>query len=211
MTFCLQMLWINKEILQKRIYLKNFPFGRQAGITNSFAEKTPNTKNTRKGIFFFKAVQIIFVRFNFIYCFVCLLGVVASFGTSKEIMKMIYVRIVRVILEGSCQVWDGGLIRKNIKSFERLQNQCLSLRIISPNIKYKEALKQLDLVDLQTRRTELTKRFAKLDQNNGNLANFYKKNPKKPHNIKRQNTRVYNIKGNTKQFMNSPVLHMKRL
>ena len=35
-----------------------------------------------------------------------LLRVVASFGTSKEIMNMIYVQIIQVILEGSCQVWD---------------------------------------------------------------------------------------------------------
>ena len=137
-----------------------------------------------------------------------LLRVVASFGTSKEIMKIIYVQIIRVILEGSCQVWDGGLSRKNIKSLECVQKQCL--RIISPNIKYKEALKQLDLVDLQTRRTELTKRFAKLNQNDGKLAKFFEKN-NKVHNMKTRNTRKYNIKGNTKRFLNSPVLHMKRL
>ena len=101
-----------------------------------------------------------------------------------------------------------SLSRKNIKSLECVQKQCL--RIISPNIKYKEALKQLDLVDLQTRRTELTKRFAKLNQNNGKLAKFFEKN-NKVHNMKTRNTRKYNINGNTKQFLNSPVLHMKRL
>ena len=38
-----------------------------------------------------------------------LLRVVASFGTNKETMKLIYIQIIRVILEGSCQVWDGSL------------------------------------------------------------------------------------------------------
>ena len=84
-----------------------------------------------------------------------LLRIVASFGTSKDIMKKIYMQIIRVILEGSCQVWDGGLSKLNRKNLERVQKQCL--RIILPNLKYKEALKQLDLEDLQTRRTKRTK------------------------------------------------------
>ena len=33
-----------------------------------------------------------------------LLRVVASFGTNKDMMKLIYIQIIRVILEGSCQV-----------------------------------------------------------------------------------------------------------
>ena len=39
-----------------------------------------------------------------------LLREAASFGTSKEIMKIIYVQIIRVILKGSCQVWDRACV-----------------------------------------------------------------------------------------------------
>ena len=117
-------------------------------------------------------------------------------------------QIIRVILEGSCQVWDGGLSKLNRKNLQRVQKQCL--RIILPNLKYKEALKQLDLEDLQTRRTKLTEKFAKHNQKYGKLAKFFETN-KKIHAMKTRNPRKYNVLGNTKRFMNSPILHMKRL
>ena len=67
-----------------------------------------------------------------------LLPKVASFGTSPQIMRQIYIRIIRVILEGSCQVWDGGLTSKNRRSLERVQKLCLWT--ILPNHTYKEAM-----------------------------------------------------------------------
>ena len=54
-----------------------------------------------------------------------LLRVVASFGTEKEMLKQIYIQIIRVILKGYCPVWDGSLTSKNRKSLERIQKQCL--------------------------------------------------------------------------------------
>ena len=92
-----------------------------------------------------------------------LLRKVASFGTDPEVLKLIYIQIIRVILEQSCQVWDGGLTIKNRRSLERCQK--LSLKIILPNIPYKEALKRLHLEDLQTRRTKICLKFGKLNQN----------------------------------------------
>ena len=123
-------------------------------------------------------------------------------------MKPIYIQIIRVILEGSCQVWDGGLSIKNRRSLERVQKQCL--RIISPNQRYKEALKQLDIEDLQTRRTKLVTRFAKLNKNDGKIAHLFEKNYK-IHNMKTRNARKFIVKGNTNRYLNSPILHMKRL
>ena len=84
-----------------------------------------------------------------------LLRVVASFGTEKEMLKQMYIQIIRVILEGSCPVWGGSLTSKNRKSLEGIQKKCL--RIIHPNLNYGQAIKQLNIEDLQTRRTMLTK------------------------------------------------------
>ena len=137
-----------------------------------------------------------------------LLRTVASFGTNKETLKHIYIHIIRVILEGSCQVWDGSLTINNRRSLERVQKQCL--KIISPKLKYKEALKQLDINDLQTRRTALVTRFAKLNQYDGKISPFFEKNYK-IHNMKTRNARKYNVKGNTNRYLKSPILHMKRL
>ena len=88
-----------------------------------------------------------------------LLRVVASFGTEKNGKANIYSNN-KSDFKGSCPVWDGSLTSKNRKSLERIQKQCL--RIIHHNLNYKQALKQLNIEEMQTRRTMLTLRFTKL-------------------------------------------------
>ena len=137
-----------------------------------------------------------------------LLRKVASFGTDIETMKIIYIQIIRVILEGSCQVWDGGLTTKNRRSLERCQKLCL--KIILPNTSYKEAMKKLNLDDLQTRRTKLTLRFAKLNKTEGKLSHLFKNNPK-THMMKTRHKDNFTTMAYTKRFQNSPILNMQKL
>ena len=54
-----------------------------------------------------------------------LLRQVAKFGADPQIMKLIYIQIIRVVLEGSCQVWDSGLTAKHRRALERIQKRCL--------------------------------------------------------------------------------------
>ena len=105
-------------------------------------------------------------------------------------------------------MWDGSLTSKNRKSLERIQKQCL--RIIHHNLNYKQALKQLNIEEMQTRRTMLTLRFAKLKKNEGKIAHLFIKNTK-VHNMKTRNFRKYNITANTDNYMISPILHMQKL
>ena len=133
---------------------------------------------------------------------------VASFGTDPEVLKLIYIQIIRVILEQSCQVWDGGLTTKNRRSLERCQK--LSLKIILPNVPYKEALNRLHLDDLQTRRNRICLKFGKLNQNEGKLAHLFEPNPK-IHSMKTRHSRIYTTMANTKRFQNSPIVMMQKL
>ena len=137
-----------------------------------------------------------------------LLRKVASFGTDPEVLKTIYIQIIRVILEQSCQVWDGGLTRKNRKNLEKCQKICL--RIIFPNVKYKEALKKLNLEDLQTRRTKLNLKFAKINSKEGKLSKLFKLNPK-IHTMNTRHTQTYTTMAHTKRYQNSPILMMENL
>ena len=105
-------------------------------------------------------------------------------------------------------MWDGGLSNKNRKSLERIQKQFL--KIIHPNLKYKQALKQLNMEDLQTRRTMLALRFAKLNKSDGKLAHLFKQNSR-VHDMKTINFQKYNITANINRYMKSPILHMQRL
>ena len=74
-------------------------------------------------------------------------------------MKTIYIRIIRVVLEESCQVWAGNLTMENKKALERCQKLCL--KIILPNKRYKEAMTSLSIEDFETRRKKITIKFAK--------------------------------------------------
>ena len=105
-----------------------------------------------------------------------LLRKVASFGTDPHIMKTIYTQIIRVVLEGSCQVWAGSLTIKNKKALERCQKLCL--KIILPSKTYKEVMKTLDIEDLETRRTRITLRFAKNARHHQKLNTHLRNNPK---------------------------------
>ena len=137
-----------------------------------------------------------------------LLRKVASFGTKPEIMKSIYIHIIRVILEGSCEVWAGALTLKNRRALERCQK--LSLKIILPNHKYKSALKFLNLEDLETRRKKITLKFAKNAKNHSKLAHLFIENIK-VHEMKTRKSPRYTIKANTDRYKKSPILYMKKL
>ena len=104
-----------------------------------------------------------------------LLRQVASFGTDKIIMKHIYIQIVRVILEGSCQVWQGSLTVRNRRYLERCEK--LAMKIISPTLSYKSALLSLNLTTLENQRQRLTTNFSRLGQDHSKLKSLFTKNP----------------------------------
>ena len=103
-----------------------------------------------------------------------LLREVASFGTDVNMMKLIYIQIIRVILEGSCQVWHSSLTNRNRKYLERCQ--IMALRIILPKLSYKAALSFLNLETLENRRNRLTLKFAKQAKEHEKLSHLFKKN-----------------------------------
>ena len=84
------------------------------------------------------------------------------------------------------------------------------MKIILPDLKYKQALKQLNIDDLQTRRTSLTVRFAKLNRNSGKLAALFKKSQKQ-HVMKTRSFPKYDTMTNTDRYKRSPILQMKKL
>ena len=137
-----------------------------------------------------------------------LLRQVSSFGTDPMVMKLIYVQYIRVILEGSCQVWSGSLTVRNKRDLERIQK--ISLKIILPNMTYKRAREVLNIEPLEARRTELSLRFAKNARNHPKLKHFFELNPK-IHNMKTRLPHTYNIQANTGRYQKSPILYMKKL
>ena len=137
-----------------------------------------------------------------------LLRKVASFGTDPLIMKTIYIQIIRVVLEGSCQVWAGSLTMENKKALERCQRLCL--KIILPTKTYKEAMVLLSIEDLETRRHRITLKFAKNAKYHEKLSKLFKSNPK-IHHMKTRKSKLYDCTAYTNRHMKSPILYMQKL
>lgn len=137
-----------------------------------------------------------------------LLREVASFGTDVRMMKLIYIQIIRVILEGSCQVWHGSLTKKNRRDLERCQK--LAMKIILPTQSYKTALLTLDLETLEERREKLTAKFSNFAKNHDKLKSLFRLNMKS-HKMNTRNKQTFLMNANTDRFMNSPIMKMQRL
>ena len=80
---------------------------------------------------------------------------VASFGTSIEEKKNIYILYIRSILEQSCVVWHSSLTAENAQELERIQKAAVRI-ILGKNFEnYEEALEKIDLQPLNVRRDDL--------------------------------------------------------
>ena len=137
-----------------------------------------------------------------------LLRVVASFGTDPQVLKLIYMQYIRVILEGSCQVWSGGLTVRKKRDLERIQK--IALKIIIPRMKYKQALTHKNIEPLELRRNYLTLRFAQNARTHPMLTHLFTLNPSHHRiNLRKQNTFINSA--NTTRYMNSSILYMQKL
>ena len=90
-----------------------------------------------------------------------LLRKVASFTSSIDDKKTIYIQYVRSILEQSCQVWHSSLTQENREDLERVQKS--AVRIIVGGINYENyeaGLIKAGLESLEDRRKNLCNKFA---------------------------------------------------
>ena len=90
-----------------------------------------------------------------------LLRKVWSFGSNKEEMVHLWKVYCRSVLEQTCVLWDSGLTRENIEDIERTQKAFAKLILEEDYRSYKHALDILNIGSLESRRKQLTLKFAK--------------------------------------------------
>ena len=89
-----------------------------------------------------------------------LLRKVASFTSSIEDKRNIYILYIRSILEQSSVVWNSSLTIENKEDLERVQRAAVRI-IIGKNFEnYEEALSKVNLQKLEERRNHLSLKFA---------------------------------------------------
>jgi hypothetical protein len=93
----------------------------------------------------------------------------AKIGIAHREIVMIYCAIIRSVLEYACVVWHSGLTIAQSEDIERVQKRCL--RIIYPELSYKDALFVAGLDKLCDRREDLARNLFKDMQQPNHILN----------------------------------------
>ena len=140
-----------------------------------------------------------------------LLHKVASFTSSKEEKKTIYISYLRSILEQSCVVWHNSLTIDNSNDLERVEKSAVKIILGNKYSNYEQALDELNLDSLKTRRNKLCRKFALKCLNNDKTSKFFPLN-KKRHCMKTKKYEKFKVKfANTERLKKSAIPQMQRL
>ena len=140
-----------------------------------------------------------------------LLRKVASFGTSTDDLKDIYILYVRSILEKSATVWHSSLTEENKTDLERVQKSAFKIILREQYKSYSNALLKLQLETLNLRRENLCLSFAIKTSKNPKFQHLFPRNE----NSKQINTRYpdkFKVQhANTDRLKYSSVISMQHL
>jgi hypothetical protein len=81
-------------------------------------------------------------------------------GANYEDLKDVYIKQVRSTLEFGVPVWNCGLTKGEVADIERVQMSFLHIVLGQQYGNYQEALDQIDLESLETRRLSICEKFA---------------------------------------------------
>ena len=140
-----------------------------------------------------------------------LLRKVASFGTSREELKNVYVLFIRSLLEQSATVWHSSLTGENSNDLERVQKSALRVILGDKYMGYKNALVTLDLDTLSDRRKQLCLSFAQKCLKNKKTQDMFPRN-KNMHTMNNRNTEKFHVQhANTGRLKDSSIIYMQHL
>ena len=135
----------------------------------------------------------------------------ASFGPPIEDLKDIYVLFVRIILEQSATVWHSSITAENSSDLERVQKSALKVILKEKYSNYQNALAQIGIESLESRREDLCLNFARKCVKNKKLVHMFPENPK-PHGMNTRHEERYEVQfANKDRLNNSPIIYMQNL
>ena len=140
-----------------------------------------------------------------------LLRKIATFGTNHDELKDIYVLFIRSLLEQSATVWHSSLTEENRNDLERIQKTAVKIILGDRYRNYEQALLEIDLENLDDRRTSLCLTFAKKCCRNPQTSNMFPKNVKM-HNMDTRKQELYKVQhAKTERLQKSSIIFMQNL
>ena len=129
-------------------------------------------------------------------------------GASTEILRDVYIKQVRSILEYAVPAWGPLITETEAIQIERVQKCALALIYNSKS--YKNALSMSKLDTLKDRRNTLCEKFTKKLVTNGMFSTWFKQKETRV-NTRQKKSKYIEVPARTLRFHKSPIPHMTRL
>ena len=140
-----------------------------------------------------------------------LLRKVASFGTSVEELKNIYILFIRSQLEHSATVWHSSLTQENKNDLERVQKSAMKTILAEKYKSHEQALSFLNLETLDERRKDLCLKFAIRTSKHEKTHKIFPTNMKK-HEMPTRKGEKFKVQfAKTERLRKSAVIYMQNI
>ena len=140
-----------------------------------------------------------------------MLHIAAKFTRNREHLKHIYKTFIRSNLEFSSTVWHSGLSMADRQDLERVQKAAVKVILGKDYVNYEEALSELKLESLNTRRETMALKFVKNSLENKNFSKLFPVKEVK-HGMKSRQSEKYVVKfSNTNRHKDSAVPYLQGL
>ena len=103
----------------------------------------------------------------------------------KELVTL-YGQFIRSLLEFNSNVWFSSLTEEESEDLERVQKTVCKILLKEKYTTYQQALADLDIEDLKTRRLKIAIKFGKGCQNIDKMKHLFSKQDDKNYNLRNQ-------------------------
>ena len=127
-----------------------------------------------------------------------------NLGANRDDLLEIYRTQVRIVLELAVPAWQGNLSQIDKINIERVQKSALHIILGDEYISYRNAIRTLDLDDLETRRNQLCLRFGKECEKSDKFNNWFKLNTQSV-NTRQEKTKYVKVRARLSRLEKSPI------
>ena len=133
-----------------------------------------------------------------------------SHGAENVDLVDVYVKQIRSLLELAAPAWQGAITQSERLDLERVQKCALHIIMGEEYESYRNALKQLNLEDLESRRKKLCLKFGKKAERHDKHSKWFKPNNEYV-NTRQEKYKYCEVKSSHKRFKTSPISYLTSL
>ena len=133
-----------------------------------------------------------------------------ALGAANEDLKDVYIKQIRCILEYAAPVWHSSVTLEESTQIERVQKSALRIILGGSYYTYKNALQQMQLETLYSRRQRLCVKFARKCLKSNKFSHWFKTEDKET--ITRQRAQKFrSVYSRTMRYDKSPISYLTKL